>query len=126
MLDLQRLRSLVETHGTVARVVVGTTYGSTPREVGAEIFVWADGQAGTIGGGNLEYQAIEAARSRLNQVEPKVHRAALGPALNQCCGGAVTLVTEVFSPRNLPIPVAGYFTRSALSGTGVTGAPLSK
>ncbi|MDB5664016.1 xanthine dehydrogenase accessory protein XdhC, partial [Cypionkella sp.] len=29
---------------------------------------------------------------------------ALGPKLNQCCGGAVTLFTEVFTAANLPEP----------------------
>ncbi len=38
---------------------------------------------------------------------PRVERLALGPALQQCCGGAVTLWTEVFHQGNLPAPQAG-------------------
>jgi xanthine dehydrogenase accessory factor len=39
-------------------------------------------------------------------------RVPLGPALGQCCGGAVTLLTEVFESATLPRPEAGVFARS--------------
>lgn len=54
---------------------------------------------GTIGGGQLEFQAIERARHVLKGFEPKgaepgastVVRYALGPNLGQCCGGEMHL-----------------------------------
>jgi xanthine dehydrogenase accessory factor len=48
---------------------------------------------GTIGGGHLELKAIAAARTRLaSAAEGSVEEHfALGPALGQCCGGAVSL-----------------------------------
>ena len=49
---------------------------------------------GTIGGGHLELMAIANARTLLAQVpgfEPVDRHYPLGPALGQCCGGAVTL-----------------------------------
>ena len=95
-LDLARLRAAVARHGRVARVVVTEAAGSTPREVGASMLVWADGQGygqtGTIGGGALELNAAQRALSG-----PFSERIPLGPNLGQCCGGAVTLLCEIFT-----------------------------
>lgn len=93
--DLQQILRLVGQHGPLVRVVVADVAGSAPREVGAAMCVWATGQDGTIGGGALEHQAATAARTQLaTGVAAKLVRQALGPALNQCCGGAVTLLSE--------------------------------
>ncbi len=67
--------------------------GSVPRGTGTRMLVGAADLAGTIGGGHLELKAIEQARALLaGQGRPplSVHYP-LGPALGQCCGGAVTL-----------------------------------
>lgn len=59
------------------------------------MFVWPDRIEGTIGGGALEWRAMEVARDVLaSDGAPRVLRLPLGPDLNQCCGGAVTLVVE--------------------------------
>ncbi|QYK43242.1 MAG: xanthine dehydrogenase accessory protein XdhC [Paracoccaceae bacterium] len=112
MLDLDGLRTTVALHGRVARVVIADFVGSSPREAGAAMLVWQDGQSGTIGGGALEWEATRQARAMLADGGTRVDRLPLGPALGQCCGGAVTLVTEVFDARNLPVPVAGVVARS--------------
>lgn len=67
--------------------------GSVPRQSGTRMLVAADAAAGTIGGGHLELQAIERARALLATTDgtPQEQRLALGPALGQCCGGALTL-----------------------------------
>ena len=78
----------------VARVVIVSRKGSSPREVGTSMLVWADRVSGTIGGGALEMQAIAQAREVLETGRPRVHRQALGPDLGQCCGGAVTTLIE--------------------------------
>ncbi len=78
------------------RVVIAEAKGSVPREVGAAMIVWDSGQSGTIGGGALEWDAARLAREMKGAVGAKVLRVPLGPALGQCCGGAVTLVFEVF------------------------------
>ncbi|SFR41615.1 xanthine dehydrogenase accessory protein XdhC [Litoreibacter janthinus] len=91
--DIDTLREALTHHGRVARVVIVAHSGSSPRESGASMLVWDGGQSGTIGGGALE---LEAARRALKLNGPIVSRIPLGPALGQCCGGAVTLVTEVF------------------------------
>jgi xanthine dehydrogenase accessory factor len=167
-------------HGPVARIVVATVHGSAPREAGAAMLVWADGQSGTIGGGALEFQAVARARKMLADAastapvpSPQgaraapalptgphdrgpdagptpvlcaspppcgegigaegapqavaVDRIALGPALNQCCGGAVTLWTELWTsvpdgpviargPGRMPLAVARTLDRARSRG----------
>lgn len=96
-IDLRQLDRAIAAHGPVARVVVAATAGSTPREVGTAMLVWPGGQSGTIGGGELEYRAAQEARAQLDRDEGvSLTRLPLGPALGQCCGGAVTLVTEIY------------------------------
>ncbi|WP_136442892.1 xanthine dehydrogenase accessory protein XdhC [Pacificoceanicola onchidii] len=94
--DLAELKAAVATRGRVARVVVAEVRGSTPREVGASMLVWEGGQSGTIGGGTLELEAAQSAFERRGAT-----RHALGPDMGQCCGGAVTLWTDVFEAPDL-------------------------
>ncbi len=93
--DVDALRDAVARHGRVARVVVARIDGSAPREPGAAMLVWEGGQSGTIGGGALEWEAAAEARAALAGGADKVTRKPLGPALGQCCGGAVVLACEV-------------------------------
>ena len=97
--DLEALRAAVKQHGQVMRVVIAATRGSSPREVGAAMLVWNNGQTGTIGGGALEFQAARAARRQSAPTALKTQ--ALGPELGQCCGGAVTLLSETYDAASL-------------------------
>ena len=112
MFDLDTLAATVAAHGPVARVVIAGHDGSSPREPGASLLVWHDGQFGTIGGGALEWEATLRARAMLASGGRAVQRVPLGPALGQCCGGAVTLVTEVYDATCLPVAEAGVVARS--------------
>ena len=57
--------------------------------------------SGTIGGGQLEFEAVARARDILRSANLGSHkRYPLGPELGQCCGGAVTLMFEPFSPAD--------------------------
>lgn len=79
-------------------VTVGQIKGSAPRESGSRMLVTDHEVIGSIGGGNLEYTAIQEARALL-KAEHGQHQLedyGLGPALNQCCGGAVNLLYEHF------------------------------
>lgn len=116
MFDLTALQAAVAAHGHVARVVIAAHDGSSPREAGAAMLVWSAGQSGTIGGGALEFQAAARAREMLAAGGVAVQRVALGPNIGQCCGGAVTLVTEVYDAASLPEPRAGLVAR-ALDGS---------
>lgn len=95
--DLQDLRRAVARHGPLTRVVIADIRGSSPREVGAAMLVWQDGQSGTIGGGALEFEAAKAARA--GQLGLFTHP--LGPELGQCCGGTVKLFHEVWDAEKL-------------------------
>jgi xanthine dehydrogenase accessory factor len=139
MFDLGALQSALNSHTSVARVVVANVEGSAPREVGAAMLVWADGQSGTIGGGALEWQAVLRARGMLAAGGSRLDRESLGPALGQCCGGAVTLVTEVYTQipngpvvarpgGNMPLdgqpmPLAVKRLLAAARGQGAMPAP---
>lgn len=119
-------------------VEVAQTRGSAPREQGAWMAIFADRVFGTIGGGHLEWQAIDQARrllARWTQVGEAGNEAprdeelryALGPSLGQCCGGAVVLRYRFFCPGQqellrplLPIPEACV----ALFGAGHVGYAL--
>lgn len=74
-------------------VEVSEAQGSVPREAGTRMLVSLRQTAGTIGGGHLELKAIAHARELLAQGDAAVSSLhfPLGPALGQCCGGAVTL-----------------------------------
>ena len=98
--DIDKLRDLIAVYGKVARIVIANTAGSTPRNAGTAMFVWDHGQIGTIGGGSLEFEATKLARAQTKQA--LMRTIPLGPALGQCCGGSVTLVTEVFDAKTLP------------------------
>jgi xanthine dehydrogenase accessory factor len=56
---------------------------------------------GTIGGGALEFGAIARAREALIAGRDRFDRIALGPGLGQCCGGAVSLLTEIWTPGRM-------------------------
>jgi len=115
------MRSAVRA-GPVARVVVAETKGSAPREIGAAMLVTADDTTGTIGGGALEYEAIRLARSALLDGSDRLDRHPLGPGLGQCCGGAVTVLTEIWDSTRLDT-VTGDLVARPLPGTAPE-APL--
>jgi xanthine dehydrogenase accessory factor len=100
-LDRDALAQAIARHGRVARVLVASVAGSTPREVGAAMLVWPQGQSGTIGGGALEFQAALRAREALASGRDRLDRVPLGPQLGQCCGGAVALLTELWDRARL-------------------------
>ncbi|MCM2343451.1 MAG: xanthine dehydrogenase accessory protein XdhC [Alphaproteobacteria bacterium] len=81
-------------------ITVMEAKGSTPRESGTKMIVTDTAQFGTIGGGNLEFQAIDEARKILAAAADRaeVRDYALGPSLAQCCGGAVSVFLEPFMP----------------------------
>lgn len=89
--------------------------GSTPREAGVRMLVGGgehSGQSGevmgTIGGGHLEWQAIDLARKALSEAHSAKQPLAawqqtfaLGPTLGQCCGGSVDLAFEPLTDATL-------------------------
>jgi xanthine dehydrogenase accessory factor len=102
---VQSLKDFLAGQGRIALVEVAATKGSTPREKGAFMLVSASAISGTIGGGQLEYMAIDKARQMLgtrSSPQPASKEARievdevcatldvpLGPEIGQCCGGRV-------------------------------------
>ncbi|WP_170332145.1 xanthine dehydrogenase accessory protein XdhC [Ruegeria arenilitoris] len=134
--DREALREAVKTHGKVTRVVIAAIKGSSPREVGAAMLVWENGQSGTIGGGTLEFQAAEAARAQTMPARLTHH--ALGPDMGQCCGGAVSLLSEIYdqeavntlddtviarSPSGGDMPLSAKRLLAAARGQGIAPEP---
>ncbi len=89
-----------ENLGFVLVTVLGNR-GSSPREEGAKMVVTGERTYDTVGGGNLEFQAISRARELLETGRQTLLREkfVLGKDLGQCCGGTVDLLLECF-PSN--------------------------
>lgn len=109
---VQDLREFLGHVGPIALVEVAGTKGSTPREKGAYMLVSPQATYGTIGGGQLEYMAIDKARQMSGVLpsrkggQPAVHRidaqevcatldVPLGPEIGQCCGGRVEVLIRL-------------------------------
>lgn len=108
--DLQHLLTRGE---AAVLVTVAHAEGSVPRDAGTKMLVTRDTARHTIGGGHLEWKAIEIARQLLKDGSHRPHarqleRLPLGPSLGQCCGGAVTLAFE-----RLDIADLGWITSLA-------------
>lgn len=111
-------------------VTVLNARGSVPREDGARMVV-APGHlasvnvVGTIGGGHLEWQAIQIARDTLAKggtALPMTRHFALGPSLGQCCGGVLDLRFEALTATTLaawPEPAPWFHLQ--LYGAGHVG-----
>ena len=88
----------------IARIVIARVRGSAPREVGTCMLVGLRWTLGTIGGGQLEFTAIAAARTLLTDLHrppTQLHTFVLGAELAQCCGGIVELLVERFTRADL-------------------------
>jgi xanthine dehydrogenase accessory factor len=92
--------------GVVATVVaVG---GSTPRSAGAKMIVYADGRTlGTVGGGAVESEIIERARSMAGSRDPALLSFDLGPDLSMACGGRMDVFLEPISAGARVVVIGG-------------------
>lgn len=128
---LHEVAGLAPKHDVVVRVTITKAAGSSPRGAGAGMTVMSDGFTGTIGGGELEHQALDIARAMLakNDAEPwarVVRTFPLGPSLGQCCGGRVTLMFETVVPSDLKSIVVNEMSKNAIIVRPVTsGAPIA-
>ncbi len=75
-----------------AVVEICAARGSTPRDVATWMLVSPDAIFGTIGGGQLEFMAIDRARMLLADARATDRMdVPLGPEIGQCCGGRVEI-----------------------------------
>lgn len=105
------------------RVEITRARGSVPREAGAVMTVTPEATQGTIGGGQLEYMAIDRARQMLARHETSATMdVPLGPEIGQCCGGRVELaLTHVDSQ-----PAPPEHPQVLIFGAGHVGRALAK
>jgi xanthine dehydrogenase accessory factor len=113
-----------------AAIVVEVTQalGSAPREAGTRMLVSPADTIGTVGGGHLELKAIACARAMLRTRECDSHAQhfPLGPALGQCCGGAVTLAYQALNQEALARwPASSPLFHLQLYGAGHVGRAIA-
>jgi xanthine dehydrogenase accessory factor len=98
-----RVAAAVAEGQSVAMATLVRVEGSTPREVGSKMLVYADGQiAGTIGGGAVEAAVIDAASEALALGEPRLlHYELRDPEQGDLaiCGGEAEVFIDVIAPR---------------------------
>ena len=94
---------LLQREAAVVRIVMAHVKGSAPREAGVCMLVGREAVHGTVGGGQLEWQALRTARGLLNDEAPRVlcQRIVLGGDIGQCCGGVVDLWIERYTTADL-------------------------
>lgn len=112
-------------------VTVAATQGSTPREAGARMVVSREASVGTIGGGQLEHQALAIARDMLGaDAPPRQERFPLGARVGQCCGGVAHLAFELVKPGDDLARLAAACPAPGLSvflfGAGHVGRALAQ
>ncbi len=89
---LSGLEAFLASGEALALVEVSEARGSTPREAGTWMLVGPAAIFGTIGGGQLEFLAIDKARELIATNEATgALDIPLGPEIGQCCGGSVAL-----------------------------------
>jgi xanthine dehydrogenase accessory factor len=89
------LRETKQRGETAIVITVAATKGSVPRDTGTKMVVTANDVHGTIGGGHLEFKAIDIARNMIAASGTRAaHRFVLGATLGQCCGGVMNLEFE--------------------------------
>ena len=115
---LQAMTRLNQDNMGYVLVTVLSIKGSSPRDAQAKMVVDSEQSYDTIGGGNLEFQAIQVAREFLQSGGSRIEiqQFSLGNDLSQCCGGQVELLFETFPACDFQI---------ALFGAGHVGKALA-
>ena len=86
------IRDFLSRERACVLVEVASAAGSTPRDTDAWMLVSKDRTFATIGGGQLEFMAIDHARKLVQGAKADLRLAIpLGPEIGQCCGGHVAL-----------------------------------
>lgn len=92
---LNQLHKFQKGRQAVALITVTKCLGSTPCKVGSRMIVLEDKTIhGTIGGGKLEFLAIDEALKAIEENRIIELSYILGPEFEQCCGGQVELIIE--------------------------------
>lgn len=112
---LRLLADRLDAGDDVVVVTVLDRQGSAPATPGQKLVVTAGGRAaGTVGGGQLELEAIQQALKVVGQpIAPFTWNARLGPDLGMCCGGAAQMLIESHpAPRRAWVVGGGHVARA--------------
>lgn len=105
--------------GAVDRAALATVIrrsGSAPQVVGARMLLYADGETlGTVGGGAIEEQVIDACRQVLRTGRARTVEAHLVRDLGMCCGGAMEVFVEYLQAESRLIVIGGGHVAQALA-----------
>lgn len=98
-------------------ITVVDRQGSAPATPGQKLFVTSsDHQDGTVGGGQLELEALAKARELLGQeAAPVSWSVRLGPDLGMCCGGSAQMLFESFPAMRQAWLVGGGHVAQSLA-----------
>lgn len=100
-------------------VTVLEQQGSVPRNIGTKMLVTRNDIFASIGGGHLEFQAIQIAREMLvaGDSQLRTERFNLSARLGQCCGGVATLCLEpiVQQKYHLALFGAGHVAKAVVN-----------
>lgn len=120
---VEAVRGLRQSRQAGVLVTVTEVRGHAPREAGAKMVVSGTEVWATIGGGNLEQEAIRRAQALIadGATNPATFTASLSDKARlqhgvQCCGGEVNVLLE-------PLPVVPAF---AIFGVGHVGLELAR
>mgnify|MGYP006289127085 CR=1 FL=1 len=125
----QALIELYQKASPAALVILTESEGSVPASPGAKMIVTEDGRIdGTVGGGAMEAQVVEAAVASLTEGAPRTMRFDLSESAGYVCGGRASFYIEpILPPPQLVIAGAGHVgqalcTLAAFVGFSVTVA----
>ncbi len=92
---ISKLKEFELANTPIALITVTKCLGSTPCKIGARMIVTFDKKIyGTIGGGKLEFKAIDKALLAIKKNTITDLSFTLGPETAQCCGGKIELIIE--------------------------------
>lgn len=103
----------------VALATITDMKGSTPRDRGSMMAIWADGRnIGSVGGGNIEFAVIEKAKACIEALKDEEVKYDLTDEgdLHMQCGGKATVFIKVFKPQ----------PKMIIAGAGHVGIELYK
>jgi xanthine dehydrogenase accessory factor len=90
--------------------------GSAPQVAGARMLVYADGRTlGTVGGGAIELQVLDACKQVLRSGKPQTVEAHLVRDLGMCCGGAMEVFVEYLQAETRLVIVGAGHVAQALA-----------
>ncbi|MBM4291222.1 MAG: xanthine dehydrogenase accessory protein XdhC [Deltaproteobacteria bacterium] len=128
MTDLDFAARALRAREPLVCVTVVDTGGSTPRLCGAQMWVTAGAQRGTVGGGAFEHLAVQRARALLaapGRAALEHLSAHLTHDLGMCCGGKMTATLLRYSPPPLLVLCgAGHVSAALAAAAAAAGFDL--